>query len=40
MAKNKMEKNYKGLKKDFNKFVNEAKENTKEAVDHLKDRTK
>lgn len=40
MAKNKMEKSFKGVKKDINKFVNEAKESTKEAVEFIKDKTK
>jgi len=40
MAKSKMEKSFKGVKKDINKFVNEAKESTKEAVDYIKDKTR
>ncbi len=40
MAKSKMEKSIKGTKKDINRFVDEVKESTKDAVEYIKDKTK
>lgn len=40
MAKNKMQKALKGVKKGVNEFVNEAKESTNKAADYIKDKTK
>ncbi|RNC28625.1 MAG: hypothetical protein AWM53_01284 [Candidatus Dichloromethanomonas elyunquensis] len=40
MAKSKMEKTVKNAKNDINKFVDEAKESTRDAINYIKNKTK